>query len=115
MEISSKGGTAVGAEIVGAAVPRVVPSPPVPLAPVVSATPPPTPPHVSELTTEQVVSWLRSACKLNEADCRALADIGLDGSCLDLVEYSDLVTAGVRVLKAKNVLRVLRNGPWPPV
>ena len=73
------------------------------------------PGHVTKLTTEEVVSWLRVACRLNEADCVALRDGGIDGGCLEDIGQSDLIAAGVRVLKVKTVLRVIQRGPWPPV
>ena len=103
--------TAVPGPTPGVRTPRVPAPAPAPPPPAPSTS---IPGHVSELTTEEVVSWLRVACKLNEADCEALRDGGIDGSCLD-VEYSDLVTAGVRALKARKVFKVLQEGPWPPV
>ena len=120
--------SAVEGQIVFAAHVIGGPPPPIPVAVVPApaldaplddtSTRPPSPcfpAHVCALTGEEVVSWLRSACKLNDDDCEALGRSGIDGSCLGEVEHRDLVTAGMRFVKARKVCKVIQEGPWPSV
>ena len=65
------------------------------------------------LDTEGLVSWLREAANLKEADCGVLMEEEYEGDNVPGFTFEQLKRDGLKSGPAGRIMRVIEAGRWP--